>query len=183
MARIIRSYEILPAIQSGLDYRVAGSTISIGAVLLAVWVAGAVIFVLREAAKIIRFDVLRRNYIVCEDSVISEAAGELGIEDAVVISSCVLTPHVAGVLRQKIYVPPLELDKTDWKYILLHEKRHIEAHDQLIKLMFHILRAVFWWNPVSHLFVKELDTMPELRCDSAVTSDLDDEVSLEYFMP
>jgi len=180
-AYIVRSYNLIPAIQGVLNYPLVGDGMSVGRALIALWVIGALAFIIRDVALIIRFKMQRSRYAVCEHPQITKVAEELGIEKRIVITFCVEMPFVAGHFRQNIYVPPLELSDEDWEYVLLHEKQHIAAHDQHIKLLFVLLRALFWWNPISHLFVGELDAVLELRCDNAVTSRLDEAGSLAYF--
>jgi len=139
------------------------------------------VFLTKDVVTILRFRNLRRNYGSVECAAVHKAADELGIKHTLIVTPFADVPHVAGHFRQVIYVPPLELSGSDWKYVLMHEAQHISAHDQQIKLMFLLIRAMFWWNPIAHLFMRELDAILELRCDNAVTSRLGESESLEYF--
>lgn len=181
LAHIVRSYTILPAVQSVLAFQLAADWLTMGRALLAIWLIGTLIFIVRDVAVIVRFKLKRSRYDICENEQILKVAKELDIDQLIVVTSCVEMPHVAGHFRQRIYVPPIELSDEDWKYVLLHEKQHITAHDQHIKLLFVLLRALFWWNPISHLFMMELDAILELRCDNAVTARLDEEANFAYF--
>lgn len=179
---VVRSYDVIPAIQDGLNYPVGNIGLTLGSVLIAIWVAGIIVYIVKDIFTILRFKRIRDRYTCCESAVISKVADELGIAHKVLITPCVSLPFVAGHFKQMIYVPPLDICEDDWKYVLMHEKQHIAAHDQLIKLLFLLLRSLFWWNPVSHLFIRELDAILELRCDAAVTGKLDDEGSHAYFV-
>ena len=178
---VIRSHKVIPAIRSALIYELFGSRITVGQILLAVWFVGTLIFLLRDVRMILRFKRQRSQYTQSENAQVAAIAQELGITKPVVITPCVPMPHVAGYFRQVIYVPPLELSDEDWNYVLRHEMQHILAHDQLIKLCFLFLRALFWWNPVSQLFIRELDAILELRCDHRVISKLREEEGVAYF--
>lgn len=181
LAHIIRSDRILPAIQTILRYSIPRIGLSVGGTLLAVWAAGIVVYAIRDITMLIRFWILRNGYILCDAPHISEVAKSLNVRNPLVVTRCVTTPHVAGHLKPVIYVPPLELSDEDWKYVLRHEMQHIAAHDQQIKLLFLLLRTVFWWNPVSHRFIKELDAILELRCDEQVCAKLSEDEQISYF--
>ena len=180
-AHIIRSYNFIPAVQTALNQSIAGTDFTLGVALLALWALGTIVFLLKDVAAIIRFKVKRAGYEQRENPAVFEAADELGIANKITFTPDAPVPYVAGYFRQEIFVPLLELSKDEWKSVLMHEQQHIKAHDQLIKLLFIVIRAVFWWNPFSHLFMHELDAILELRCDYAVTKNLSEEESLSYF--
>lgn len=77
-------------------------------------------------------------------------------------------------------LPPLELDEQQWQYVLRHEMQHIRSRDLVLKFLYFFLAAVFWWNPISNIFVGELDALLELRCDSKVTGKMDEQEKKEY---
>ncbi len=180
-AHIIRSYNFIPSIQNALNQPIAGNSFGIGKTLLALWAIGTIVFLLKDIVAIIRFKSRRARYESCENAAISEVAVELEINHKVMVTPNAPVPYVAGYFKQTIFIPPLELDKDDWKYILMHERQHIKEHDQFIKLLFIVIRAIFWWNPISHLFMHELDAILELRCDYNVTKNLSEQDSLSYF--
>ena len=181
LAHIIRSDRILPAIQTILRYSIPRIGLSVGGTLLAVWAAGIVVYAIRDITMLIRFWILRNGYILCDAPHISEVAKSLNVRNSLVVTRCVTILHVAGHLKPVIYIPPLELSDEDWKYVLRHEMQHIAAHDQQIKLLFLLLRTVFWWNPVSHRFIKELDAILELRCDEQVCAKLSEDEQISYY--
>ncbi len=180
-AHIIRSYNFIPSIQNALNQPIAGNSFGIGEMLLALWTLGTIVFLLKDVVAIIRFKSRRARYEQCENADIFEAAAEMGINNKVMVTPNAPVPYVAGYFKQTIFVPPLGLDKDEWKYVLMHERQHIKAHDQFIKLLFIVIRAMFWWNPISHLFIHELDAILELRCDYNVTKNLSEQDSLSYF--
>ena len=180
-AHIIRSYHFIPAVQTALNQGVAGTDFTLGEALLALWVLGSAVFLIKDALTILRFKVRNAKYEKSGSSAAFEAAAELGIGNKITVTPDAPVPYVAGYFKPKIFTPNLELDKDEWKFVLMHERQHIKGHDQLIKLLFVVVRAVFWWNPFSHLFMRELDAILELRCDYAVMKNLSEEESLSYF--
>ena len=180
-AYVIKSRNLIPAVQTALKQGIAGTDFTLGKALLALWAIGTLVFLLKDAAAIIRFKARNAKYKKSESSAAFEAATELGIGNKITVTPDAPVPYVAGYFKPEIFIPPLELDKDEWKYVLMHERQHIKSRDQLIKLLFIVIRAVFWWNPFSHLFMRELDAILELRCDYAVMKNLSEEESLSYF--
>ena len=60
------------------------------------------------------------------------------------------------------------------KIILQHEFCHVKGNDLLIKLFYNLLLVIFWWNPLTYRFRKELDNLLELRCDLRITKDMNE---------
>ena len=180
-AYIIKSRNLIPAVQTALNQGIAGTDFTLGEALLALWALGSAVFLIKDALTILRFKVRNAKYKKSENSAAFEAAAELGIGNKITVTPDAPVPYVAGYFKPEIFTPDLELDKDEWKFVLMHERQHIKEHDQLIKLLFIVVRAVFWWNPFSHLFMRELDAILELRCDYAVMNELSEEESLSYF--
>ena len=137
--------------------------------LLAVWGIGAVIVLVKDIFSLLCAFAICKNYAVVKDERIQQIAGDLSISCPVVVSPEVPVPYVAGLLRHTIYLPVMDVPDREIELILLHEAQHIRSHDAQIKLLFGLLTAVFWWNPVIWLFRREIDTLLELRCDAKVT--------------
>ena len=99
---------------------------------------------------------------------------------AVVISPEVDIPKVTGLVKAYIYIPLLSVTDDELRLILLHELQHIKGGDIYIKLFYILLKAIFWWNPIMHMFQHEVENMLELRCDMAVTKMMSNEVRIAY---
>ena len=78
-------------------------------------------------------------------------------------------PKVIGFRKAYICLPELFVSDEELREILRHEYEHYRGGDFFIKLLYLVLSALLWWNPVIHLFRKELDRILELRCDARVT--------------
>ncbi len=180
-AHIIKSRHVIPTVRTALGQSIAGTDFTLGEALLALWALGVAVFLIKDAVTILRFKVRNAKYEKSECPALFEAADELKIANKITLTPDAPVPYVAGYFKPEIFTPDLELDKDEWKFVLMHEKQHIKEHDQLIKLLFVVVRAVLWWNPFSHLFMHELDAILELRCDYAVMKNLSEEESLSYF--
>ena len=175
---VIRSETVLPAIRDLLIAPISGR-LSLGGVLLLLWAAGTVAFAARDIGAIVRDKRARSRYVSVECERAEAAAAALGLESPIIVSPAVSAPHVAGFFRPAICLPPLELSVEQWQYVLRHEARHIAARDTLIKLFYSLVRALFWWNPISHLFMRELDALLEKTilamrsCEDSVNAELE----------
>jgi len=175
----LESDTVLPAVINFLRREIF-SGLAIGWVILGVWILGTLIYAVRIAISL-RRDALSRAGIENEDNEgVEGAARAMGIEYSVVVSRQISVPHVAGALRPTIYLPQMELDVQQWRYVLAHEMQHIRSKDLLLKLIYLAVSAIFWWNPITHIFTRELDAMLELRCDSKVTAAMNEDEKTDY---
>lgn len=96
------------------------------------------------------------------------------------VSPDVKEPYVAGIFRPTIYLPNITLTDDDLRFILRHEVQHVLSHDGLKKLLFLTIEALFWWNPIAHITLSEIDAILEFQCDAKITYGLDDKAVYEY---
>ena len=83
------------------------------------------------------------------------------------------TPMGAGIFRRYILLPQREYSEKELYYILLHESTHFLNRDILIKLMISVFCCIFWWNPAVYLLKADLEQTLEMKCDAAVSRNLD----------
>lgn len=57
---------------------------------------------------------------------------------------------------------------------------NIRGGDIIIKIFYTVLKDVFWWNPLLHIFQQEVDNLLELRCDHAVTHNMNHQEKANY---
>ena len=175
-SRVIRSYKVLPAIERALTFPLLGP-FNLGRILLIVWAAGTLFFVLRDLSAQLRFLRAEKELPLCENEQISRIAAEFGKGFALKISPEIDLPYVTGLFKPVIYVPDIELSEQEWRNIFLHETQHIRSLDEWKKLLFRGIRALFWWNPLAHVSGKDIDLLIELQCDNRVAGkgDLDEQ--------
>ena len=179
---VLHSQIVLPAVEDFLERPVfpALPWTKPGLILLAVWAAGTAAFIVRDSIRTGKAYKVQRALPAIDAPQMQALAASLGIRASVIVSPDVSVPFAAGLFRPKICFPDTPLSEQDRRFILLHEDRHIRGGDAWIKLFFLLLRDLFWWNPLSHLFLRELDALLELRCDAAVTQDMDEDEVLRY---
>lgn len=182
-AYIVRSAWIAPAVENALQFSpfALSPAVNLGRLAVCIWLAGACRVAEKYASELYKALRSRRAYVSVSNEEAERAMEILGVKYPVVISRQVSLTHTAGFFRPVIYLPDIGLSQKEWEYILKHEVQHIRAHDTWIKLFYAVLETVMWWNPVSHLFMRELDALLELRCDAAVISRIGDNESADYF--
>ncbi len=173
-AFVLRSYQVIPAIEDFINRPIAGNY-TLGSLLLLVWLSGTVIFLARDIVTQIRFVRTSRDYPPSDRRDLLDLAGEYGSNFGLLVSSSISRPYTAGLFRPAIYLPDIELPEESWRTILRHEVQHIRSHDEAKKLFFLAIQALFWWNPLAHISRKEIDTILELQCDARVTAGMSKE--------
>lgn len=173
-AFVVRSYQVIPAIEDFINRPIAGNY-TLGSLLLLIWLAGTVVLLVRDNVKQIRFIRTSRNYPPSDRRDLLDLAGEYGSNFGLLVSSSISRPYTAGLFRPAIYLPDIELPEESWRTILRHEVQHIRSHDEAKKLFFLAIQALFWWNPLAHISRKEIDTILELQCDAKVTAGMSKE--------
>lgn len=178
-AYVIRSYSFIPAIEDFLK-RPLVFGMTPGRMLFLIWGLGAVIAIIRLVGKEYRFRRKAASYEFIEREDIRAVADELGLSCAIFVSPDVPTPFTANIFHPVIYLPDIELSEDEWKTVLKHERIHIRAYDNLKKLFFLLIEALFWWNPLARLSGEEITELLELRCDDKATAGMTGLERTEY---
>ncbi len=177
---IIRSEDLLPALQLGLRKEVEFFGLSVGDLVLLVWFLGAVCFAVYYLLAMYRAKNVEKGFIAADKSLAEEAAGRLGCKYELKVSPSVPTPYTSGIRRPVIYLPSIELTEDELEMALRHELQHIRSGDNLKKLIFLVIQIVFWWNPLCYLLRKEFDQIIELQCDAKATENCTDAERVRY---
>ena len=107
---------------------------------------------------------------------VREAVQEKG---AVWLCDGISTPFILGYFHAKIYLPS-SISEEDRKYVLAHERAHLERRDHQWKILGFLILAIYWFHPLVWLayvfFCKDL----ELACDEKVIRQLGTESKKPY---
>ncbi|MBQ7930161.1 MAG: M56 family metallopeptidase, partial [Clostridia bacterium] len=101
------------------------------------------------------------------------------IKDNVWWSPEIPSPFVFGIFRPKIYLP-LGITEEHRRYVIAHEKAHIQRRDYWWKPFGFILGIIYWFNPVIWLAYVLFCRDIELACDEKVIKDLSHEERVNY---
>lgn len=174
-AFVINSSNVLPWIQRWLNTPVI-TGVTLGNILLAIWFIGAIfefactIFMLYKSIKTIK----KYQSLECPQVIrLSKLSYYKNV--SIVVSPDILFPMVIGIKHAYIFLPVLDVTDEELNMILKHEIQHVKGGDILIKCLFYVLGAIFWWNPLTKVFRTELENTLELRCDNAITRNMDSE--------
>jgi len=178
-AYVVRSYTIIPAIEDFLKRPLAAS-FTYGHLLLALWAVGSLVMVIKDVRLQRRFDRYLQSIDFVDRPELLKIAAEYGNDFAVLISPQLHMPFTSGILHPVIYLPDVELSDAEWRMVFRHEITHIRSRDNLKKLFFLAVEALFWWNPLAHFSSAEINTLIELYCDAKVTVGMSAQEKLEY---
>lgn len=119
-------------------------------------------------------------YSVISFAVIKKRVGEaVLLRDNIWLCDRVTTPFILGIIKPRIYLP-LSMDKTDFRYVIAHEKAHLKRLDHLWKPIGFLLLCVYWFNPLMWVAYILLCRDIELACDEKVIAELGNEVKKPY---
>lgn len=186
---VIHSDKILPGIQQFLKsecFVALGYTITWYWIILAVWVIGSAIFLLK-----IMLDIINQSHYVSRlqnnadertkqimAKIVSESRPRKNYR--LIVSDNVPTPMLVGFFTPTVLLPPLSLSDEDMEYVLTHEWNHYLHKDLWKKLFFNVLCAFMWWNPLVYYLRKDLDYILEVNCDAHVVKNADTEIRVKY---
>ena len=181
-AIVITSEKALPAIESFLATPLSPNLpwLRPSTLLLTLWACGTLAFLTRDVVRLVSAKHQRRQYRPADRPEVQTTAKALGTPVPVIATSAVAVPCAGGIFYPVIYFPDIDSSEEDRAFILRHEMQHIRGRDSLIKLFCFLLRDLFWWNPVMHFFLRDLDAMLEMRCDAKVTADMEERSVLRY---
>ena len=148
------------------------------ALLLAVWVFGAVLTCAPLAASLLRLTRLTARCTPVRDGrwreMTDQLSHDLGLQRHVeVLQSTDRSLLVTcGVLRPRIILPTGAGEWSDdrKRVVLAHELAHVRRHDGATQLVAEALRVIHWFNPLVSLSCRRLRQESEYACDDAVLS-------------
>ncbi len=99
--------------------------------------------------------------------------------DNIYVADYIDTPFVLGFLKSRIYMPS-ETAKEEYRYVLAHEKMHLQRKDHLYKLAAFAILGMHWCNPFAWMTYLLLCKDMEMACDESVMMQLGDDCKKEY---
>lgn len=160
-----------------------------GYLLFGIWVAGILAVLFFVAKSNICFSRIRKSALPLQNpevcSLYQSCLAESGISRKIPIYSTAFlkSPVFTGLFRPCIYLPIhliSDLQKTDLRYMLLHELQHYKHRDTLPHFLMNLALMFYWFNPMVWLAFLEMRCDRELACDSSVLEMLSETDYEEY---
>lgn len=156
------------------------TTLHVGAVVVWIWLAGAMGFAAWQAVMYLLFRRrLSKNARVMKNESLNEVfmreKQALGItrDIPLLVSGAADCPMLAGLISPTLYLPGEALLREDAAFIFRHELIHYRHGDLWIKLLLVLARSMQWFNPLIHLMARFACEDIEMACDDAVAKNLD----------
>ena len=166
----------LSVVTSAIPQPTPGSAFPWQAAVLMSWAAGSLIAVLPVVLGGLSLWRLKRSAIAaCEThltTVFRHAVPELGIRRNVtlLLSDRRLVPMQWGTWRPILLLPDSahEWSPDRLRAVFLHELAHVRRNDCLVRMLVHLLCAVYWFNPLMWIARRRLQVESEAACDDLV---------------
>lgn len=145
---------------------------------LAVWVAGALLLLVRLLIGAAAGNLLARRAGEFKDRRLNELFSsllvELNLKDSVRLlsSECTLMPIVCGIMRPAVLLPAgaEQWSEERRRIVLLHELTHVARRDCLTQMLGQAACAFYWFNPFVWSAARRLRVERERACDDFVLS-------------
>lgn len=175
-----------PAAQTPAQPSPAGSA-GWAMVLLAVWLAGALVSAVRFAAmgsKLRRQSIHERGLVPAPLRImVAECKAQLGIRSKILIvmQKSIRTPALSVSFQPRIFFSAeRELNERAIRFAVLHELTHWKHRDPWVCLLLNALRCVYWFNPVAWLLACRMRMDMETACDAAVVRSMGSNEKKQY---
>lgn len=135
------------------------------AIFTLVWIAGIVLLLLFNLLNYINLKKRIRNAVLFKDNIY--------------ISKNISASFVLGIFKPKIYIPD-NLNSETFDFVVMHEKKHIENHDNYIKFVIFLITVFHWFNPLVWISFKLFSLDLEIMCDGKVAKNFTLEDKKKY---
>jgi len=152
------------------------SSFHAGSILFALWIAGAVTYLLVVAvqtrAAVQKWSRLRLSTDPALLGLLEDCKAQAGVTAPIglVVSDAIAMPAIMGWLRPRILLPEAttaKLTRSQLRAVLLHELAHFRGLDVPLNWLFTLARAVHWFNPIVHFAARGWSGFREEAADEA----------------
>ena len=158
------------------------------AILIIAWVVGSILLLLRLGFRLYRQrNEIRKHTINTSDCVFQIYRDTLqemtcSTVGSISVSADYHSPMMVGFFKPHILFPEdmASLCDEDLRLVFRHEIIHFKNRDLWIKLLIELLCCALWWNPIVYLLRVCISQLLELRCDSQVCKNLNQEQQSDY---
>lgn len=151
-------------------------------IVIIIMIIGCIVSVIKMFIQQMQFYQYLNTCEATENTTAEKVLSEIDHNHRVQIKqiSGISVPMITGFVKPTIYLPNVPYTDTELYYVILHEYTHWKNMDLHVKLIVNTILAVFWWNPIVYLLLKNLDQTLELKCDYKVLRGLTDDEQTLY---
>lgn len=151
-------------------------------IVIIIMIIGCIVSVIKMFIQQMQFYQYLNTCEATENTTAEKVLSEIDRNHRVQIKqiSGISVPMITGFVKPTIYLPNVPYTDTELYYVILHEYTHWKNKDLHVKLFVNTILAVFWWNPIVYLLLKNLDQTLELKCDYKVLRRLTDDEQTLY---
>ena len=157
-------------------------------ILIILWsLGGAAVLLFHILAHFLFCRKMVKNSEKCADEFILKTTAEIfgemrlkNIPQIRLMKDVQTGPFTVGFLHNIIFLPDTDYQEKDLQYIIRHELTHCAGKDTQMKVLFVIINAIHWFNPLVWFMRSLVDQDMELACDEKVLEDTSKEERSEY---
>lgn len=116
---------------------------------------------------------------VCYGKLRRKLVGAVCLRKNIYLADHIPSPFILGLVKPKIYLPSV-LERSEYRYILAHERYHIRRKDHIVKLLAYGALCLHWFNPLVWVAFALSGKDMEMSCDEAVIRRYGPNVRAEY---
>ncbi len=152
------------------------------AVLFALWLLGAMVYLARTVIAYLRFARAVRRKATSPEVWEFEAYRLMpGKRNPRLMKSpYVSTPMLMGLFSPTLILPAREYDDETLNNIFLHELKHFSRRDLVYKWFAQVVLALHWFNPLTYFIRREINRACEMSCDEMLISRMDKAARQSY---
>ncbi|MDE6627663.1 MAG: hypothetical protein K2K56_15045 [Lachnospiraceae bacterium] len=157
-----------------------GNSISMLDIIALVWMLGVLLLISVHLVSYFYYkhQILKKGKIVKDNDVLRlllKLKHELHINCTVSVIEYpeAASPLLIGFCNHILVLPKGEYNSEELFFILKHELIHLKRGDIYLKLLFAVVNALHWFNPLIWIMQKEATVDMELSCDERVTQGTD----------
>lgn len=188
-AIVIHATSIMPALQRFLTdsiFQIRDISISLFDIFMSIWAIGSLVYLSSIFIGISKAARRIRNLSSSYDPQVQRIMDAIILDSKpkqkyrIIISDDIASPMLVGFFAPTVLLPPMSLSDEEMRFVLLHEWNHFLHKHLWIKLLFNVLCALMWWNPLMYMIKSDLDYILEVSCDRLVVKSFEDDERLGY---
>ena len=160
-----------------MSHLVFGFPVNIFNLFFCLWITVTVVLIIRHLKQIndTRPEIQRMNRWPRDEKAEGLLREVIGPKKKVrVFRTDVVKIPMATAFKPYIVLPNVTLPDEQLRLILMHEWKHIQDKDILVRHVVDIICYMFWWNPFVYLLRWNFSFVRELKCDMYAVANKED---------